>query len=66
MAAEFALSDEAESLSNVPLFKRLTPDELEKLAKEVDQVDYQAGQVIFNERDKGDAVSKREPVRGLE
>src|SRR6267378_4269934 len=56
MAAEFALTDEAESLSRVPLFKRLTPDELEKLAEEVDQADYKAGDVIFNERDKGDAL----------
>src|SRR5258708_37912630 len=56
MAAEFAVSDEAESLSRVPLFKRLTPDELEKLAEEVDQVHYKAGEVIFNERDKGDAL----------
>lgn len=56
MAAEFDWTDEAESLSRVPLFKRLTPEELEKLAKEVDQVDYKAGEVIFNERDKGDAL----------
>lgn len=56
MAAEFALSDEAESLSRVPLFKRLTPAELEHLAEEVDQADYKAGTVIFNERDKGDAL----------
>ena len=56
MAAEFALSDEAESLSRVPLFRRLTPGELEHLAEEVDQVDYKAGTVIFNERDKGDAL----------
>ena len=56
MADEFALSDEAESLSRVPLFKRLTPGELEKLAEEVDQADYKAGEVIFNERDKGDAL----------
>ena len=56
MAAEFALTDEAESLSRVPLFKRLTPAELEKLAEEVDQADFKAGEVIFNERDKGDAL----------
>jgi uncharacterized membrane protein len=56
MADEFALSDEAESLSRIPLFKRLTPEELERLAEEVDQVDYKAGDVIFNERDKGDAL----------
>src|SRR5258708_23149651 len=56
MAAEMALSEEAESLSRVPLFKRLTAAELEVLAKEVDQVDYKAGDVIFNERDRGDAL----------
>lgn len=56
MAEEIVLSDEAESLSRVPLFKRLTPEELEHLAEEVEQVDYQAGAVIFNERDKGDAL----------
>src|SRR5437870_12500353 len=50
------LSDEAQSLARVPLFKRLEPHELEKLAEEVDQVDYKAGEVIFNERDKGDAL----------
>src|ERR1700704_1290571 len=53
---ELSLTDEAESLSRVPLFKRLEPHELEKLAEEVDQVDYKAGEVIFNERDKGDAL----------
>ena len=56
MADELALSEEAASLSRVPLFKRLTPDELEKLAEEVDQADFKAGEVIFNERDKGDAL----------
>lgn len=56
MAAEMNLSEEAASLSRVPLFKRLTADELEVLAAEVDQVDYKAGEVIFNERDKGDAL----------
>ncbi len=56
MAAEFALSDKAESLSGVPLFKRLTPAELEKLAQEVDQVEVKAGEVIFNQYDRGDAL----------
>ena len=32
------LSDEAQSLARVPLFKRLEPHELEHLAEEVDQV----------------------------
>lgn len=56
MSSEFTLSDEAKSLSRVPLFKRLTPDELEKLADEVDQVQFKAGEVIFNANDKGDAL----------
>ena len=50
------LSDEAQSLARVPLFKRLEPHELEKLAEEIDQVDYKAGETIFNEHDHGDAL----------
>ena len=50
------LSDEAQSLARVPLFKRLEPHELEKLAEEIDQVDYKAGEVICNEHDHGDAL----------
>src|SRR2546426_11878402 len=54
--AEFNLSDEAKSLSRVSLFKRLEPHELEKLAEEVDQVQFKAGETIFNEQDTGDAL----------
>ena len=54
--AEFILSDEAESLSRVSLFKRLEPHELEKLAEEVEQVEFKAGETIFNEQDTGDAL----------
>src|SRR5438105_3141435 len=50
------LSDEAQSLARVPLFKRLEPHELEKLAEEIDQVNYKAGEVIFNEHDRCDAL----------
>src|SRR5256714_14546640 len=50
------LSEEALSLSRVPLFKRLEPHELEKLAEEIDQVNYPAGETIFNEHDRGDAL----------
>ena len=50
------LSDEARSLSRVPLFKRLEPHELEKLADEIDQVDVPAGETIFHEHDRGDAL----------
>jgi len=57
MAADLTgLSDEAQSLARVPLFKRLEPHELEKLAEEIDQVNYKAGEVIFNEHDRGDAL----------
>jgi uncharacterized membrane protein len=50
------LSEEAQSLARVPLFKRLEPHELERLAEEVDQVNYPAGETIFNEHDRGDAL----------
>jgi CRP/FNR family transcriptional regulator, cyclic AMP receptor protein len=50
------LSHEAESLSRVNLFKRLTAEELEQLAAEVDQVKYGDGQTIFSEHDRGDAL----------
>src|SRR3954462_8311186 len=50
------LSEEALSLSRVPLFKRLEPQELEKLAEEIDQVNFKAGETIFNEHDRGDAL----------
>src|SRR2546423_1264886 len=50
------LSEEAQSLARVPLFKRLEADELERLAEEIDQVNYPAGETIFNEHDRGDAL----------
>jgi len=50
------LSEEAQSLSRVPLFKRLEPQELEKLAEEIDQVNFKDGEVIFNEHDRGDSL----------
>jgi CRP/FNR family cyclic AMP-dependent transcriptional regulator len=57
MSAEMNnLSEEAQSLARVPLFKRLEPQELEHLAEEVDQVNYKAGETIFNEHDRGDAL----------
>jgi uncharacterized membrane protein len=56
MSTEMNLSDEAQSLARVQLFRRLTPDELEQLASEVDQVTFNAGETIFNEQDKGDAL----------
>jgi len=57
MAADMNnLSEEAQSLARVPLFKRLEPHELEHLAEEVDQVNYRAGETIFHEHDRGDAL----------
>ena len=56
MPTDIIPSNEADSLSRIPLFKRLTPEELEQLAKEVDQVKFDAEEIIFNERDKGDAL----------
>src|SRR6267143_4200339 len=56
MSTEGPLSNEAESLSRVSLFKRLVPSELETLAAEVDQVNFKAGETIFNESDQGDAL----------
>jgi len=57
MSAELnRLSEEAQSLARVPLFKRLEPHELEHLAEDVDQVNYAAGQTIFNEHDLGDGL----------
>jgi uncharacterized membrane protein len=56
MDPELQLTPEAESLSSVNLFKRLTPEELEQLAAEVDQVRYSDGQTIFSEQDRGDAL----------
>jgi uncharacterized membrane protein len=57
MAPELTnLRDEARSLARVPLFKRLEAHELEHLAEEIDQVNYNAGDTIFNEHDRGDAL----------
>ena len=57
MAPEMSnLSDEAQSLARIPLFKRLEPHELEHLAGEIDQVNYPAGETIFHENDHGDAL----------
>jgi CRP/FNR family transcriptional regulator, cyclic AMP receptor protein len=56
MSTDILPSDEAESLSRIPLFKRLTSQELEQLAEEVNQVRFDPDETIFNEQDKGDAL----------
>jgi CRP/FNR family cyclic AMP-dependent transcriptional regulator len=50
------LSHEAASLSQISLFKSLTPAELEQLAQSVDQVNFKAEETVFNEQDQGDAL----------
>jgi CRP/FNR family cyclic AMP-dependent transcriptional regulator len=55
-AEQNKLSDEAQSLARIPLFKRLEAHELEHLAEDVDQVNYKAGETIFNEHDLGDGL----------
>lgn len=56
MPIESELSDEAQHLSQIPMFKQLDFQELENLAKCVDQVTYKAGEDVFHERDYGDAL----------
>ena len=56
MSIDIIPSVEADSLSRIPLFRRLTPEELEQLAQEVDQVKFDPDEIIFNEQDKGDAL----------
>jgi CRP/FNR family transcriptional regulator, cyclic AMP receptor protein len=50
------LSEKASSLSRVSFFKRLERDELERLATRVEHVTFGAGETIFSENDKGDAL----------
>src|SRR5215813_9082459 len=56
MADLSGLTEEAQSLAHIPIFKRLEPHELEHLAQEVDQVNFKAGETIFNEHDRGDSL----------
>jgi CRP/FNR family cyclic AMP-dependent transcriptional regulator len=56
MADLSELTEEAQSLAHVPIFRRLEPHELEHLAQEVDQVNFKAGETIFNEHDRGDSL----------
>ena len=56
MADLSGLTEEAQSLARIPIFKRLEPHELEHLAAEVDQVNFKAGETIFNEHDRGDSL----------
>ena len=56
MSTEFTLSDEAQHLSQIPMFRQLDNVELENLAEGVDQVTYKPGETVFHEHDHGDAL----------
>ena len=56
MPIESALSDEAQHLSQIPMFKQLDSLELENLANCIDQVTYRGGEDVFHEHDCGDAL----------
>ena len=63
MGSNTQLSDEAQHLAMVPLFRQLDEDDLAKLAEEVDQVFFKSGEAIFHEYDQGDALPGRERRR---
>jgi uncharacterized membrane protein len=50
------LSDEARHLAQIPLLRRLDQRELCKLAEEVDQISFKSGDMIFRQKDPGDAL----------
>jgi CRP/FNR family transcriptional regulator, cyclic AMP receptor protein len=50
------LSDKAQSLARVTFFKRLDAPELEQLAMRVERRNFEPGDTIFSENDKGDAL----------
>ena len=45
-----------ELLANVPLFESLTDDDVDALASRLDTVDYDEGDVIFNQGDEGSSL----------
>jgi len=50
------LNDEVELLRRVPLFAAIPPAKLKLLAFTSDKIVYDAGQVLFNQGDQGDAA----------
>ncbi len=51
-----SLKDEIEMLRRVPLFADVSPAKLKLLAFTSDRVNYESGQVLFNQGDQGDAA----------
>jgi len=56
MSSTTLLSDEAQHLALVPLFRNLNEHDLAELAKEVDQVFFKSDESIFHAFDQGDAL----------
>jgi len=50
------LNDEVGMLRRVPLFSNVAPAKLKLLAFTSDRVSYNAGQILFNQGDEGDAA----------
>src|SRR5579884_2915635 len=45
-----------ELLANIPLFESLTPDDLDALAKRIEEAPYEEGDIIFKQGDKGESL----------
>jgi len=45
-----------ELLANIPLFESLTPEDLDALAKRMEDADYNEGDVVFKQGDKGESL----------
>jgi len=43
-------------LANIPLFESLTPEDLDALARRMEQIDYPENSVIFNQGDEGSSL----------
>jgi uncharacterized membrane protein len=56
MANETNLSDDVQSLAAIPLFKQLAPEALQRIAGLMANVSFEAGQAIFHQHDRGDAL----------
>src|SRR5947209_16942128 len=56
MSDVIVLSEEALSLSLIPLFNKLDDTDLERLAEEVEQLSFHAGEAVFSEHDRAEAV----------
>lgn len=56
MSEESAMDDNDLGLAAISLFKDLSPEALEKMSSLLENVNFKAGDAVFHERDKGDAL----------